>query len=41
VAPELARLDLLLLGGGGPLFDGEAPVFLREVRIAQRLGVPP
>ena len=40
VAPELARLDLLLLGGGGLLFDGEAPVFLREVRIAQQLGVP-
>jgi polysaccharide pyruvyl transferase CsaB len=38
--PELARLDLLLLGGGGLLFDGEAPVFLREVRIAQQLGVP-
>ncbi len=40
VAPELARLDLLLLGGGGLLFDGEASIFLREVRIAQQLGVP-
>jgi polysaccharide pyruvyl transferase CsaB len=40
VAPELAGLDLLLLGGGGLLFDGEAAAFLREVRIAQELGVP-
>jgi polysaccharide pyruvyl transferase CsaB len=32
-------LDLLLLGGGGILYDGEAHVYLREVRLAQRLGV--
>jgi polysaccharide pyruvyl transferase CsaB len=41
---ELVRhvegLDLLLLGGGGLLFDGEARHFLREVRLAQRLGIP-
>ncbi len=31
VLPEIQRLDLLILGGGGILFDGEAQIFLREV----------
>ncbi|GIH11868.1 polysaccharide pyruvyl transferase family protein [Rugosimonospora africana] len=37
---EVARLDALVLGGGGVLFDGEATTFLREVEIAQELGIP-
>ena len=37
---QLSRLDLLLLGGGGLLYDSEAGNYLREVREAQRLGVP-
>ncbi len=40
VTPEVARLDLLILGGGGILFDGEAQIFLREVFLAHELGVP-
>jgi polysaccharide pyruvyl transferase CsaB len=33
-------LDLLIVGGGGILFDAEARLFLREARIAQELDVP-
>jgi len=33
-------LDLLILGGGGILFDAEARMFLREVIVAKELGVP-
>jgi polysaccharide pyruvyl transferase CsaB len=40
ITPEVARLDLLILGGGGILFDGEAQVFMREVLLAQELGIP-
>jgi polysaccharide pyruvyl transferase CsaB len=36
---EVRKLDLLLLGGGGILYDKEATVYLREVQIAQELGV--
>jgi polysaccharide pyruvyl transferase CsaB len=32
-------LDLLLLGGGGLLYDGEAETYLHLPRLAQRLGV--
>lgn len=39
VKPEIERLDLLILGGGGILFDKEADVFLRELEIASQLGV--
>jgi polysaccharide pyruvyl transferase CsaB len=40
VAPEIERLDLLLLGGGGILYDEEARVYLRDVRLGQEHGVP-
>ncbi len=40
VAPEVARLDLLIIGGGGILFDADARVYLREAVIAQEAGVP-
>jgi len=40
VLPEIQRLDLLVLGGGGILFDGEAQVFLREVGLAHEHRVP-
>ena len=40
VVPEVQRLDLLLFGGGGILYDAEAKVYLREVLVAKELGVP-
>jgi polysaccharide pyruvyl transferase CsaB len=40
VRGHIQGLDLLLLGGGGILYDGEARQYLREVRIAQALDVP-
>lgn len=38
--PEIRRLDLLILGGGGILYDRDAEEYLREVTIAQELNVP-
>ena len=38
--PAIRELDLLVLGGGGILFDGEAEAYLREVLIAHEVGVP-
>ncbi|SDD11438.1 polysaccharide pyruvyl transferase family protein [Actinokineospora iranica] len=36
----LSRLDVLVLGGGGVLYDSEARRYLRLVRIARECGVP-
>jgi polysaccharide pyruvyl transferase CsaB len=40
VLPEIERLDLLILGGGGILYDTEVSLYLREVALAQERGVP-
>jgi polysaccharide pyruvyl transferase CsaB len=40
VTPEIRELDLLVLGGGGILYDRDAANYLREVTVAQELGVP-
>jgi polysaccharide pyruvyl transferase CsaB len=38
--PEIKKLDLLILGGGGILYDTHAKDYLREVIIAKENGVP-
>jgi polysaccharide pyruvyl transferase CsaB len=40
VQPEIARLDLLLVGGGGILYDADAKTYLREAMLAKEAGVP-
>src|SRR5918999_662595 len=40
VLPEIERLDLLILGGGGILYDAEAHLYLREVALAQERDIP-
>jgi polysaccharide pyruvyl transferase CsaB len=40
VQPEVERLDLLILGGGGILYDADARTYLREVIIAREKGIP-
>jgi polysaccharide pyruvyl transferase CsaB len=40
VRPEVRALDLLILGGGGILYDAEAAIYLREVELAQEYEVP-
>ncbi len=40
VLPEVERLDLLLLGGGGILYDADARTYLREVALAHEKRVP-
>ncbi|WP_437281166.1 polysaccharide pyruvyl transferase family protein [Sorangium sp. So ce375] len=37
---EIERLDLFVLGGGGILYDRDAPVYLREALIAEERGIP-
>ncbi len=40
-AMEIVRgLDLLILGGGGILYDAEAEIYLREVTLAHEVGTP-
>ena len=40
VIPEVERLDVLVLGGGGILYDADARTYLREVAIAHEKRVP-
>jgi polysaccharide pyruvyl transferase CsaB len=40
MVPEIRRLDLLILGGGGILYDRDAEEYLREVVIANELEIP-
>ena len=40
ITPEVQRLDLLVLGGGGILYDGDAELYLREVFLAEDMGIP-
>lgn len=40
VAPIVGELDLLILGGGGLLYDQDVEVYLREVEVAQEMGIP-
>lgn len=37
---ELDGMDLLILGGGGILYDQDAEAYLREVFLAHELGIP-
>lgn len=40
IAPEIERLDLFILGGGGILYDADAQTYLREALVALESGVP-
>lgn len=40
IAPEIERLHLFILGGGGILYDADAQTYLREAVVAQESGVP-
>ena len=40
ITKEISSLDLFILGGGGILYDAEARIYLREIQIAQKLGIP-
>lgn len=40
VAHEIETLDLFILGGGGILYDAEARIYLRELDMAQQMGIP-
>jgi polysaccharide pyruvyl transferase CsaB len=40
VLPEIERLDLFILGGGGILYDADAQIYLREALLALECGVP-
>ncbi len=37
---EVEKLDLLILGGGGILYDRDVELYLREVALAHEAGVP-
>ena len=40
IMPEVERLDVLILGGGGILYDADARTYLREVQLAREKRVP-
>jgi polysaccharide pyruvyl transferase CsaB len=40
ITPEIQKLDLFVLGGGGILYDGDAEIYLREVFLAHDVGIP-
>lgn len=40
IVSVIEGLDLLILGGGGILYDADAESYLREVNIAHELGIP-
>lgn len=40
IKPEIEDLDLLILGGGGILYDADAKDYLREVTIARDMNIP-
>lgn len=40
ILPDIDRLDLFVLGGGGILYDADAKTYLREAMLAQECGVP-
>src|SRR5580765_8526222 len=40
VLPEIERLDVLIIGGGGILYDADARIYLREVALAKEKQVP-
>ncbi|OHB49364.1 MAG: polysaccharide pyruvyl transferase [Planctomycetes bacterium GWF2_41_51] len=37
---EIKKLDLLIFGGGGIIYDRDIKIYLREVEIANEVGVP-
>jgi polysaccharide pyruvyl transferase CsaB len=37
---EMKGLDLFIFGGGGILFDSEAEIYMREVQLANDMGIP-
>lgn len=40
IIPEIQKLNILVIGGGGILYDAHAKVYLREAEIALEKGVP-
>lgn len=40
VTEEIKKLDLFILGGGGILYDSAVSYYLREVEIANEVGIP-
>jgi polysaccharide pyruvyl transferase CsaB len=40
IVPEIERLDLFILGGGGILFDAETKIYMREVQLALEKSIP-
>ncbi len=40
VVPEVTCLDVLVIGGGGILYDAHARIYLREAEIALQHGIP-